>query len=88
MKKLDQLTFEPISFVKAWEGTNYGKIPKRDYDLQRERIVPGAVLKMATGEVYLVGHCSTLLGTCDHCKDYALEDIVAIAHIKELGIDV
>lgn len=45
----------------------------------KERLRPGAVVRVLTGAHYLVGHTNDGGGVCDCCTDWRWPDVVAIA---------
>lgn len=42
---------------------------------------PGAILRLKSGELRLVGHVNVNLGVCDDCTDFEYEDIAEIAYL-------
>ncbi len=47
----------------------------------REQLIPGAVLKLRDGSTHLVGTVNQLLGVCDDCTEFHIEDIAKIAYL-------
>lgn len=48
---------------------------------REETVRPGAVLRIKSGELKLVGHVNANLGVCDDCVDFVYEDIVEVAYL-------
>lgn len=76
---ISNLSFEPFVFEAVSEDC-----PTPTIETQ-ERVRAGAVLRLKGGDVYLVGDCNELLGTCDDCCDFRHEAIAEIAYLWEEG---
>ena len=49
--------------------------------LESPKLVPGMVLKTKDKTYLLVGDVNTIMGVCDDCKNYEIEDIRGIAFL-------
>lgn len=48
---------------------------------REETIRPGAILRLKSGELRLVGHVNANLGVCDDCVEFQYEDISEVAYL-------
>lgn len=82
---LEALVFEPFVYEEVpsvaspsgYSGVSY----PRPTNETRMRVREGAVLKLKSGEIYLVGYCNEILGVCDDCRDFDYQAIAEIAYL-------
>jgi hypothetical protein len=71
------LTFKKFSWKEPVLGKDFDRYQKAME--KRPRLKPGDVLFMKDGKYLLVGDVNKVLGVCDDCTDYSMEDIKGIA---------
>lgn len=74
----------------------FGKFLKfKDFEIKKEasyeqmykQIRSGAILQLKDGAYAIVGSVNCLLGVCDDCKHFGIEDISKIAYLSDIEIE-
>lgn len=84
------LSFVPVADMEWPEWpSNKSQTTMDEYNKQadlaiqtREEVLrPGAVLRLKSGALKLVGHVNANLGVCDDCVDFNYSDISEVAYL-------
>lgn len=73
----------------TWPRTNASKKTLDEFHrrvgeaigLRDTTVRPGAILRLKSGELRLVGHVNANLGVCDDCTEFQYQDISEVAYL-------
>lgn len=54
---------------------------RKAINLRDTTVRPGAILRLKSGELRLVGHVNANLGVCDDCTEFDYQDIAEVAYL-------